>query len=214
MKIVKGNNLEELNKNELEALLQEYEKVVVDIGTGDGRFIFKSAAKNPQNFYIGVDPAQKQLEIYSKKANKNKITNCLFVLGSIEHFPTELKGVADSVYVILPWGTLLKALIAAEQAVLDLLNSLFRNSGFIQLIFGYSQDAEPGEVSRLGLEKLNLNYIYEKMVPAFIHSGFKVGCVADLKKEDLAEFESTWSKKLVFGQDRPLFELKLAKDIP
>ena len=30
--------------------------VIIDIGTGDGRFVYQSARRNPNKFYIGIDP--------------------------------------------------------------------------------------------------------------------------------------------------------------
>ena len=32
------------------------EGVIIDIGTGDGRFVYQSARQNPNKFYIGIDP--------------------------------------------------------------------------------------------------------------------------------------------------------------
>jgi tRNA G46 methylase TrmB len=34
-----------------------FEKNFLDIGTGDGRYVYKSALLNPQSLYIGIDPA-------------------------------------------------------------------------------------------------------------------------------------------------------------
>lgn len=86
MKAVRGNNLETLSFP-LKQVLKDFESVNVDIGTGDGRYVYKKASENPRKYYIGVDPSQKQLSVYSKKAVKNKLNNCMFVIGSIEVIP-------------------------------------------------------------------------------------------------------------------------------
>lgn len=211
MKTVVGNKTEEMSKTEFGELCSKFEKVVVDLGTGDGRYVFKSAQKNTGNLYVGIDPSQKQLAIYSKKAVKNKLENTLFVVGSIEVYPEELSGVANKVLIILPWGTLLQSIVNLDGQALENIGSTIKNGGQLEIIFGYSQDAEPTEVERLGLNKLDINYIYSTMIPKFTMLGYKIDCVEKLTKKQLDQFETTWSKKLRFGQDRPIFHLKLQK---
>jgi 16S rRNA (adenine(1408)-N(1))-methyltransferase len=41
--------------------------VIIDIGTGDGRFVYQSARRNPKKFYIGIDPNVRPLEKISEK---------------------------------------------------------------------------------------------------------------------------------------------------
>lgn len=41
--------------------------VIVDIGTGDGRYVYRSARADPGRFYIGIDPQRKPLEKVSEK---------------------------------------------------------------------------------------------------------------------------------------------------
>ena len=43
------------------------EGVIIDIGTGDGRFVYQSARRNPRKFYIGIDPNVRPLEKISEK---------------------------------------------------------------------------------------------------------------------------------------------------
>ena len=46
------------------------EGVIIDIGTGDGRFVYQSARENPNKFYIGIDANAKPLEKISMKATR------------------------------------------------------------------------------------------------------------------------------------------------
>ncbi len=205
MIIVKGNKSEEMNKSQLTSVIDAFKNVHVDIGTGDGRFIYKNALKNPETFYIGVDPSQKQLELYSKKVLKNKLNNVLFVVGSIELFPDELYGIASKITIILPWGSLLGAVVSADEYLLNILKKTLKQNGSMQMLFGYSQEIEPTETSRLELENLDINYINSILLPKYEVNGFNCVQVKELDKRDLKHFESTWSRKLVFGQNRPMF---------
>ncbi len=92
--------------------------VVVDIGTGDGEFVYAIAKDNPDRFIIGIDPDYKGLEKSStriyKKAPKGGLDNALFVLGSIEALPEELNDIANQVFINFPWSGLLKGIVLVE----------------------------------------------------------------------------------------------------
>src|ERR1044071_8966443 len=79
------------------------EGVIVDIGTGDGRFVYQSARQNPKKFYIGIDANPSQLEKISqkihKKPHKGGLANAIFLQVSVEDLPSELDGVADEVHI-------------------------------------------------------------------------------------------------------------------
>ena len=46
------------------------EGVIIDIGTEDGRFVYQSARRNPNKFYIGIDPNTRPLEKISEKIHR------------------------------------------------------------------------------------------------------------------------------------------------
>ena len=56
MKIIKGNKTEEMSKQNFDLLKGGYQKVFIDLGTGDGRFVYKSALAEPNTLFIGIDP--------------------------------------------------------------------------------------------------------------------------------------------------------------
>lgn len=206
MRVVKGNKTEELNKVQLDELVKEFKNVVIDLGTGDGRFVYKSALEDEGTLYIGIDPSEKQLEIYSKKANRKKLKNVLFVLGSIEQLPDELNSIADKIFIILPWGSLLEAIVRPTKESVENLVSMLKKEGDIEILFGYHKESEPGETERLDLPEINEKLIEEEIYPVFSAFGnFSMEVFERLEKEDLKNIETTWGKKLTFGKDRPIF---------
>lgn len=213
MNVVKGNKTVSFSREELVRNIQKYERAHLDIGTGDGRFVFKSAQRNDRVFYVGLDPVEKQLSEYSKKANKSKLENALFVVGSVELLPEELIGFFSSVSIIMPWGTLLQSVVRAEESFIRKLKDLLVGSGTIDIIFGYAENLEPSEVARLGLDKLSTSFISTNIVPNFMRHGFKAEIVEELNRKDLASLESTWSKRLAFGNDRPLFHIRFRQQV-
>lgn len=209
MRLVKGNNLIEVGRDEFVEVVKGYSQVVLDLGTGDGRFVYEKALDNKDTLYIGVDPSQKQLEIYSKRAVRKKLENVLFVVGSVENIPEELEGLVDKIYVILPWGTLLQSFVLPDEKTLGNIKKLLKGvGGCLEIVLGYAFEAEPSETERLNLPEINENLLRSELTARFGGVGFKLLKLKELEREDLLKFETTWSKKLKFGKERALFHLE------
>ncbi len=208
MKVVKGNKLEEVDVTEL---IKQYSRLVIDLGTGDGKFVYKNALTHPDTLFIGIDPAPKQLQIYARKAARKKLPNVLFAPAAAENIPQELTTSADEVFIILPWGTLLQYVAAPDTTKLIDIIGLLKPEGKLNIIFGYSPEFEPSEFERLGLAKISGEYIEKKLVPAYTQLGLELVKFSILNKSALRELETTWSKKLAFGQKRPIFHLVFEK---
>ena len=78
MLVIKGNNKVNLTEEDLTQIMGKYQSIYIDLGTGDGRFVYKSAKRDASGLYIGIDPNQKQLETYAKKSNKDKCPHTIF----------------------------------------------------------------------------------------------------------------------------------------
>lgn len=211
MRIVYGNKIKELMGQDFSEFVGKYPVVYMDLGTGDGRFVYKNALSNPTTLYIGIDPAEKQLEIYSKKSLKGKVDNVLFVVGSFELLPEELYGSSDRLSINLPWGTLLENIVKPTQTGVEKLLKLLKEQGTLEMILGYAPELEPTETKRLNLPQINLGFIKSEIVPSFEKYGFKCEDVTELEKSELKNIETTWAKKLNFGKDRKMFRLLFSK---
>lgn len=214
IKQIKGNKLIELTKKDLLNNVAEYNEIIIDIGTGDGRFIYKQAQKNPTKFYIGIDPSQKQLEIYSKKANKKRLNNILFIWTPVEQLPSELQNLAKSIYIILPWGTLLQHLIIPNTKVLKNIAKLFdkntKTKNNLEIVLGYSSQTEPTETQRLQLPQINQQQLKNNLIKELESLNFTLVELKELQKEELNTLNSSWSKKLSYGSDRPIYSIKFS----
>jgi 16S rRNA (adenine(1408)-N(1))-methyltransferase len=212
MLLVKGNKTLEINKEDLKKIIRQFKKTIIDLGTGDGRFVYENASIKPDTLFIGIDPSQTQLKEYSKKALKKKLINVLFVVGSLEIMPEGLNNIADMVYIILPWGTLLKNVVIPNAKTVATLRNLLKPKGTLEIILGYTQENEPTETERLQLPEINKNLVFAQIIPTFETSAFMLEEYRDLNKESLSEFKTTWSKKLSFGKERPLIYIRLNKN--
>ena len=207
MKDIKGNKTVDLSIGEFNELRSKFEKVVIDLGAGDGRFVYKSALINPNTLFIGVDPAPKQMEEFSRKAVRKKIENVLFVVGSFELLPQELKNCADKLYVILPWGTLLKTVTEPTSFDVEKLRSLLKNRGEIELVFGYNSELESSQTNRLQLDKIDESKIIQK----FENAEFKLLQSSTLSSREMKKLESTWGKRIGTTKERKIFRLVFHK---
>ncbi len=207
MKIVKGNKQTDILFKEFS---ENFKKVVVDLGTGDGRFVYKKALIEKDTLFVGIDPSAQQLEIYSKKAIRKKLTNALFVLGSLELIPEELTGSADELFVIFPWGSLLQAIAVPNENLKNVLKIL-KVEGTLTLVLGYSKESEPSETRRLELPEINLEYISKFLIPTLNKFSLIDIEIKQLNKSEIKELGTSWANTLTFGKERPIFRIKLIK---
>lgn len=182
---------------------------ILDIGTGDGRFIYKSAVLNPQNLYLGIEPSDNFKE-YQREINRKKLTNATLINSSIETFEAK-DNFFDVIYIHLPWGTLLKYVVSVDKDIFKKLTKMLKPGGEMEIIFGYDPKLEKSETKRLSLKELNLKelgFLKEKYskIPKTQLKHFKL-----ISNKDLKEKQTSWSKKLAFGGLRNFFQINLIK---
>jgi 16S rRNA (adenine(1408)-N(1))-methyltransferase len=182
--------------------------VIIDIGTGDGRFVYQSARRNPKKFYIGIDPNVRPLEkisgkIYRKPA-KGGAPNVLFIQASVEDLPAELEGVADELHVHFPWGSLLRAVATGDVAVLGNLRRVCAPGALLEVVLGLDPLRDQSEIERLGLLPLTLDYIDRVLVQRYLTAGFEITERGVLPASEWPEFETSWAKRLQQNEQRPI----------
>lgn len=208
---VVGNKKIKISKDEFVDKAGNYKGMEIDLGTGDGRYVYKNAIKNPGVLFVGVDPSEKQMEIYSKKAVKDRLGNVLYIVGSIENFPKELFGYTSNLHIILPWGTLLENVIRPENLLVNTCKEILKEGGLLEIVFGYVPELEPSETKRLDLKEISEDFIMLNIIPEFERKGFIFEGLSVLSNIDVGNIESTWAKKLKFGRDRKIFRVLLTK---
>jgi 16S rRNA (adenine(1408)-N(1))-methyltransferase len=195
MLVVKGNKTIKKEAKEVFKSIEDFEKVVIDLGTGDGRFVYKNALVNPQTFYIGIDPSESQLKISARDVQRKKLSNILLVVGSIEHLPEELKNIADEIYVNFPWGSLLETFVKPNTENLINLAKILKKEGIIKVIFGYDELLEPSETKRMGLPTIDLDYIKDVLTPKYKSVGLKISEFGTFDRK-AQKVETSWYKRL------------------
>jgi SAM-dependent methyltransferase len=159
--------------------------LAIDLGTGDGAWVYRHARAEPQVFFVGVDNnADKLAEISRKAARKpdrGGATNALFVRASAEALPAELAGLAASVTVLLPWGSLLRAVIEPDVSVVAGIRKLCRPGGRLRVVSG-----EP---------------VRRSVVAGYQAAGF-AAVVKAITAAEVRALHTTWASRLAFGRPR------------
>jgi tRNA G46 methylase TrmB len=65
---------------------------------------------------IGVDAAADNMRDASRHAARGGLSNALFLAGDATQALTLMQGRVDEVRITLPWGSLLRAVLAGERA--------------------------------------------------------------------------------------------------
>jgi 16S rRNA (adenine(1408)-N(1))-methyltransferase len=179
--------------------------VIVDIGTGDGRFVYQCARENPSKFYIGIDANAKPLEKISMKATrkpaKGGATNVLFLQAPVEALPNELDQVADEIHIHFPWGSLLRAIATGEPSVLQGLRRIMVEGGLLEVILGVDAARDRTEIERLGLPEISLDYLTFVLEPRYAVCRLAIKEKGKLAAKEWPHLRSSWARRLS-GNDR------------
>ena len=155
MLILKGTKTVDLSKDELTEIIGQFDRVHIDLGTGDGRNIYKLAINDQNTFYIGIDPVKENLFDISKKIikkpSKGGLSNVVFVIAAAESLPFELKNIADSISILFPWGTLLEYVIKPNRDILSNVADLAKKEAHFEFVTTYSDSYEEAEIKKRGL---------------------------------------------------------------
>jgi 16S rRNA (adenine(1408)-N(1))-methyltransferase len=174
---------------------------VVDLGTGDGRFVLRTADREPAALVIGVDADAASMVEASRRAWRTGTTNALFVVAPAERLPVELDGCADEVRIHFPWGSLLRGILAGDQHVMDPISRLCAPTASVSVLLSVVErdhvdgSLDVGVVSR-GFERY----------------GFRSLETRPATDDDIAAAHSSWAKRLRAGSRRPVSFLRFVRE--
>lgn len=205
MAALTDNSIKTPSTNSLDAI---GEGVIIDIGTGDGRFVYQSARQNPNKLYIGIDPNARPLEKISEKTHrkpaKGGAPNVLFIQAAVEDLPSELNGVADEVHVHFPWGSLLRAVATGEITVLQNLRRICAPGALLEIVIGLDPARDQTEIERLGLIPLSIEFIDQQLTPNYRAAGFETIERGIIAASEWPKINTSWAKRLHGNEQRDI----------
>ncbi|RPJ20729.1 MAG: hypothetical protein EHM33_27860 [Chloroflexi bacterium] len=188
METIRGRKSLEVDFNDLTDRLTNYNRILLDLGTGDGRYARTLAEQHPDWFILGVDACRENLHKHSQA----KLQNMLFVIARAQELPRELHGWVSHITINFPWGSLLESLLAGDPGLMRGLESIAHPAASVDLRLNGGALTEAGTTLAAGTEK-----IYGTLLQA----GWRIEPPVMMNAAALRTFPSTWAKRLAFGRD-------------
>jgi 16S rRNA (adenine(1408)-N(1))-methyltransferase len=186
---IRGKTSAEIDVDVLAADVAGYDDVLIDVGTGDGRYVLHVARTSPTWFAVGVDACRDILRGASRKAP----SNALYVIANALALPKELGGMASKVTINFPWGSLLEALLDGEFVLLEGLLAISRPGAALEVRLNAGALAEAGYTLESGGAQIR-QVLHE--------GGYEVaGDLVWLDARELRQCPTTWAKRLAYGRD-------------
>lgn len=204
LQVVVGKKIRPMDGEEFASLAARYSEVLIDLGTGDGRFVLHWARQHQNTLCIGIDALQEAMRECSRRAaskpQRGGVANALYVVAPIEQLPTELLGSATRITINFPWGSLLRALVTPEPRVLRDLAALGRPGAGMTVLINYSVFQDEAYRERLGLPSLDLLVSGEWLARAWRRAGIVIDRRSLLDRE--VPHRTSWGQRLILGSER------------
>jgi 16S rRNA (adenine(1408)-N(1))-methyltransferase len=187
MEMIAGKTTREIYGAELMARLAGSREILVDLGTGDGRFV-EQWTRQTGCFAIGIDACRENL----RNASRHAPSNAIYLIANAETLPEELYGLATRVTINFPWGSLLDGLVMGQASLLKGVCGLLRPGAGLDVRLNGGALAEAG---------LSLEEGSSRVVHVLRDRGFVLARPVVMDREALRACPTTWAKRLAFGRD-------------
>jgi 16S rRNA (adenine(1408)-N(1))-methyltransferase len=198
METIRGKKSFELERSEFKQRLAGYGEVLLDLGTGDGRFIRRLADQHRDRFFIGVDACRENLRANSQK----ELPNALFIIAGAQALPHELNGLASHIYINFPWGSLLESLLRENDPLIHALDTIAGPYARMDILLNGEALKTAGWALEAGADLIQ---------QTLIEAGWNKKSHTWMDAQTLRAFPSTWAKRLAFGRDPRAIRLSFQK---
>lgn len=141
------------------------------------------------------------------KPARGGLDNALFLLASLETLGDELNGLADTVTVYYPWGSLLRAVVLPDVALLAKLATLLKAGGTLDILVNMQPLRDAANAARLGLDKAAILGGGAGLRAAYATAGLRLEAIADVT--GTAPAATRWGQQLRFA-GREIMRLRAA----
>jgi hypothetical protein len=115
---------------------------------------------------------------------------------------------ADRITVILPWGSLLRAVAVPEIDSLRHIAQLCLPDATIEIVFSYDQGDAQAKAP-LGAGSLDeQQHIATTLPPLYEQAALRIVAVEEITQATLAKYGTTWAKRLTFGRPRKVWRVR------
>jgi 16S rRNA (adenine(1408)-N(1))-methyltransferase len=187
-------------------LIASHQAVVVDLGTGGGAAVLRRAKANPRTLVIGIDADARAMADSSRhaadKPTRGGLPNALFLAGSAGELPGPLAERADEMSVALPWGSLLRGLLAADPSLIARLAATLKPGASVELLVSATErDADATRTLNNDADAACLAHGLEA-------AGFSCAEWRPASESDVQRLSSGWGRRLGIPERRQAWLFK------
>ncbi len=140
----------------------------------------------------------------ARKPKRGGVKNLLCVVASAETLPGPLRGRADRVSIILPWGSLLRGLIEPRDELVTRVRALCRSGASLEIVASYGPRDQHDEEDSLILDEAHAR----RLIARYQDLGFAGATVERVPLTELRGYPTTWAKRLGFGRPREVYRIR------
>jgi 16S rRNA (adenine(1408)-N(1))-methyltransferase len=220
VRVQRGRETVTVPGGELRAALSAHPRALVDVGTGDGRFVLRTARERPDWLVAGVDPVADAMREASWRAGRKPprggAANAWFLVHALEALPAALAGAADEVTVNFPWGTLLEAVTTPRAEGLAALRELLKPGGELAVTLNRTAQLDQAYAGRLGVPVLDDAHLGDALPRAYRRAGLLAipeGAARDGGDPGSgASGRTSWGRRLVEGSGREVAVVRFRRE--
>jgi 16S rRNA (adenine(1408)-N(1))-methyltransferase len=205
--LVGGRQIVRVSGEALRAEAERYDQVAVDVGAGDGRFVYRLAREHPEWFCLAVDADAGAMRDASFRAGRKParggVSNARFIRAGLEQMPGALAGLADEVYVLFPWGSLLRGVVIPDRDALRKIARLGRPGARFHLRINASALRADKTLAIRGPRAPGGEDATRRLAEAYAQAGMRITHLA----WDRADVRTSWAGRL--GAGKPVETLSI-----
>ena len=204
MRILRSGKEVKIDDEDFLNKISSYSESVIDLGTGQGAFIYFNALENKNCFYVGLDSCKESMKKYAIKQHKNKIENLIYVIMNAQNIGKVMENKFSQVYVNLPWGSLLQGIFKEELGIINSISKISKSNCKINICFSYDEKFEKNEIEKRELPFLSEEYFESEFKNLYAKYGIVINNIERIVKDKL-NFTSKWMKVLTESRSRKFF---------
>ncbi|MBI2972427.1 MAG: class I SAM-dependent methyltransferase [Armatimonadetes bacterium] len=194
--VVRGRRVLKISGREFRQAALAASRVVIDMGTGDGRWIYRLARAYPDWCCIGIDASAEAMRESSwraaRKPARGGASNAWFVRTAVEAPPSALCGLADAIHVQFPWGSLRRVLLQPDPGGLSHLACIGKPGA----AFYFTMNVLPEDQEAPGRDR--------RLVAAYARAGL----IVERSNLRRASPQTSWGKRLGSGRAAPVLVIE------
>ncbi|HET9656606.1 MAG TPA: class I SAM-dependent methyltransferase [Kineosporiaceae bacterium] len=212
MRRVVGKQTIDLSGADVTALRESYERVLLDVGTGDGKHALRVARQHPEWLVVGLDASRDGMVKASQRAaakpQRGGQPNVLYVWSAAEQLPAELTGL-DEIHVLMPWGSLLRGMVRpGEDRILERLAGATHAGA--ELVCTLNLHAWRPPVREVGdVGEPTPDSVLQSLSSQYRRVGWAIGDAHYVSDEELESLASAWSRRL--NSSRETFDVLMIR---